>query len=213
MPTAIRLATGDDAAEVQAIYAPYCIDTPISFELEPPPVAEMGQRILTTLEQMPWLVWDEDGDVLGYVYARPFRDRPAYQWSTEATVYIRVDQHRRGLGRKLYTALFRLLILQGYVNVYAGITLPNPGSVGLHESFGFALVGVYKGVGYKHGAWHDVGFWQRPLQPQASNPPPPRNWRELVETSEWQRALDTVPSHAQEQPFAIKEKQKEPFDQ
>jgi L-amino acid N-acyltransferase YncA len=190
MPRTIRLATGDDAAQIQAIYAPFCTDTPVSFELEPPTVAEMGERIFKTLEQFPWLVWDEGGEALGYVYARPFRERPAYQWSTEATVYIRRDQRRRGLGKKLYSALFRLLVLQGYVNVYAGITLPNPASVGLHETMGFELVGIYKGVGYKHEAWHDVGFWQRPLQPQRLQPASPKNWHELAGTREWEDALD-----------------------
>ena len=163
MPSAIRLATLEDADQVSAIYAPYCA-TPISFELEPPSAEEMRRRMGKVLENLPWLVWVEDGQVHGYVYASPHRERAAYRWSVDTTAYIHQDQRRRGLGRGLYTALLKLLVRQGYYNAYAGVTLPNPASVGLHESMGFLPVGVYRQVGFKCGAWYDVAWYQRPLQ-------------------------------------------------
>ena len=104
-------------------------------------------------------------------------DRIAYQWSTEVSVYVDPARHRGGLGRALYTALFRVLVLQGYANTYAGVTLPNAASVGLHEALGFKPVGVYRRIGWKLGAWRDVGWWQRELAgaddapPRAPGPP------------------------------------------
>jgi phosphinothricin acetyltransferase len=188
MSATIRLARAEDAAGVLAIYAPFCA-TPVSFEEEPPSLDEMRRRIAGTLERWPWLVCAADAEVLGYVYARPHRERAAYRWSVEVTAYVAAGQRRRGVGRALYTALFRLLELQGYCNAYAGITLPNPASVGLHEALGFRPVGVYRHVGYKCGAWHDVGWWQRDLRPPEPEPPEPRDLSELKGEAAWQAAL------------------------
>ncbi len=190
MAAIIRLATMDDADQVAAIYAPYCY-TPISFELEPPGAEEMRQRLSKVLAQNPWLVCEEAGKVLGYGYASPHRERPAYRWSVDTSVYIDQDHHRRGIGRALYTSLFELLRLQGHVNAYAGVTLPNPGSVGLHEAMGFKLVGVYSQVGYKCGAWYDVAWYQLLLQPRLQAPPAPRAMMEVLGTAEWQSAMNT----------------------
>ena len=106
----------------------------------------------------------------GYAYASRHRDRAAYQWSIDVSVYVRADAHRRGIGRALYAALLRIVVAQGFYNAYAGITLPNPASVGLHESFGFRPVGMYRRVGHKLGAWHDVGWWALDLQPRPASP-------------------------------------------
>src|SRR6516162_9535624 len=163
MPPTIRLATPHDAEAVQTIYAPYC-HTPISFETEPPGVEEVGRRLAKVLGQYPWLLSEDRGQVLGYAYATQHRERAAYRWSVDTSVYVRQGQQRRGVGRALYTSLLALLPLQGYVNAYAGVTLPNPASVGLHLAMGFAAVGVYRQVGFKFGAWHDVAWFQRPLQ-------------------------------------------------
>lgn len=184
MPFRIRLATRDDAGQIQAIYAPYC-STPISFELEAPTVEEMARRIDKLRSEYPWLVCETGAEILGYAYASRHRERAAYQWSVDVSVYLNAGQHRRGLGRALYTALFGVLALQGYVNAYAGVALPNAASVGLHESVGFALVGVYRQVGYKCGAWHDVAWYHRPLQPPPSVPEPPKR----VEAVNWETAL------------------------
>ena len=164
----IRLATLADAPAVAAIYRPYVTDSLVSFELEPPDHAAMADRMAKILGRLPWLVCEEDGVVLGYAYAGKYRERAAYQWSVETTVYLRPDCHRRGLGSALYTELFGLLVQQGYYTAYAGIALPNAASVGLHESFGFEPVGIYRNAGFKFGAWHDVGWWQKPLRPYAA---------------------------------------------
>lgn len=169
----IRLATEDDAEAVAEIYRPYVESTVISFEVEAPAPAEMRSRIGRTLERFPWLIAEEHGRALGYAYASPHHVRAAYQWSVDTAVYVDQECHRRGLGRQLYSVLFRLLVRQGFVNAYAGITLPNAKSVGLHESLGFAPVGVYRNVGFKLGQWHDVGWWSLALQPLPTSPSPP----------------------------------------
>ncbi len=168
-----RLARADDAAQVQAIYAPIVRDTAISFEAEPPDVAEVRRRIEGTLTTLPWLVRERDGEVLGYAYATPHRDRLAYQWSVEVSVYVAPHARGAGVGRSLYLPLLDLLAVQGLVNAYAGITLPNPASVGLHQALGFTPVGVYRESGFKEGAWRDVGWWQRRLRDLAVPPAAP----------------------------------------
>jgi phosphinothricin acetyltransferase len=185
----IRLATEADSQAIAAIYAPFCIETAISFEEVPPSPEEMARRIRTSTETLPWLVL-EDGETAGYVYARPFRERAAYRWSVEVTVYVHPSYRRRGVARALYTALFRILTLQGYYKSYAGITIPNPASERLHEEIGFVSVGVYHGVGYKLGAWHDVRFYEMPLQPEQPVPIPPKAVRALVDTPAWESALE-----------------------
>jgi L-amino acid N-acyltransferase YncA len=148
----LRFAEELDAAAIQAIYAPYCESPAVSFETSAPSVEEMGQRIRKISEQFPWIVVELDRRVLGYAYGCHHRERAAYQWSADATVYVSPPAQRTGLGRGLYTSLFCILALQGYCKAYAGITLPNPASVGLHEALGFKPVGTYRGVGYKLGS-------------------------------------------------------------
>jgi L-amino acid N-acyltransferase YncA len=165
----IRTATTDDAAAVAAIYAPIVRDTTISFELQPPTVDEMRTRIEATLSRLPWLVnLDDDGAVNGYVYAGKHRDPGAYRWSVNTSVYVRDDSRGQGVGKRLYLALLDELRRLGYFQAFAGIALPNTGSVALHESLGFEPIGVYRNVGHKHGAWRDVGWWQRPVQALAA---------------------------------------------
>lgn len=177
----IRLARQDDAGAVREIYAPAVERTAVSFELEAPSVAEMARRIAEHQPEHPWLVADEGGTVIGYAYAGGFRRRAAYGWSVETSVYVAPGGRRRGVGRALYGTLFRLLEAQGYRQALAGITLPNPASVALHEAVGFEPVGVYRRVGWKLGAWHDVGWWQRALAepPRQAEPEPPRRLNEL----------------------------------
>jgi phosphinothricin acetyltransferase len=171
----IRIATVDDAAAFQAIYAPVVLNTPISFEVEPPSVDEMGQRIARTLAQFPWLVGlDDEGRVNGYVYASRHRDRLAYQWSVDVTAYVREDARGRRVGQRLYRALLPRLAALGYCQAYAGITQPNVASVALHESVGFTPVGLFHNAGFKLGRWHDVGWWECSLAAPAPDPAPPR---------------------------------------
>jgi phosphinothricin acetyltransferase len=172
----IRVATANDAAAIQAIYAPIVERTFISFETEPPSIDEMQRRIQSTLESLPWLVYlDDIGRVAGYAYASMHGERQAYRWSVNVSVYLREDARGKGVGRRLYETLLPLLASLGYYQVFAGIALPNPASVALHESFGFLPLGAYRNVGHKLGAWRDVGYWQLELRAPASDEPaPPR---------------------------------------
>jgi L-amino acid N-acyltransferase YncA len=171
----LRLARADDAAGIAAVYAPSVTGTVISFEMTPPTADEMRQRLAKVQPALPWLVCEANDQVVGYAYASRHHERAAYQWSLDCAVYIGSEQRRTGVGRALYTTLFQLIELQGYYAVHAGITLPNAASVGLHEAFGFRPVAVYPKVGYKFGAWHDVGWWQLELQERRSEPSPPRS--------------------------------------
>jgi phosphinothricin acetyltransferase len=173
----LRTATEADAPQIQAIYAPVVEDTVISFEVEAPTVAEMARRITATTATLPWLVAEgERSGVVGYAYAAKHRERAAYRWSVDVSVYVEEHHRGQGIGRRLYQCLFANLADLGYVMAFAGITLPNPASVGLHEAVGFVPLGVFSLVGYKHGRWHDVGWWQRALREAPPEPETPRSW-------------------------------------
>jgi len=188
MPT-IRRAREADAASVAAIYAPYCTDTVITFEDVAPTVDEMARRIRTIGDTRPWIVLEDEGTVVGYAYASPHYERAAYRWSVSTAIYISRAQHRRGAGRALYTTLFAVLRHLGYYTATAGITMPNAASVGLHEAFGFRLVGVYRGIGYKMGQWHDVAWYQAALQPRSPQPDEPRALAAVHGSVEWDDAV------------------------
>jgi L-amino acid N-acyltransferase YncA len=188
LPT-IRLASRDDAVAVAAIYGPFCESTVVSFEYVAPSAEEIANRIRTTTAQFPWLVLADDGLVAGYAYASRHRERAAYGWAVDVAVYVSPTHRRRGVGRALYTTLFQLLRWQGYFKAFAGITLPNDASTGLHEAMGFKVLGLYRGVGYKHGAWHDVVWYQMSLQPERANPDPPVPVSALVDSPGWTEAL------------------------
>jgi L-amino acid N-acyltransferase YncA len=185
MSIAIRLARPDDTAAIATIYAPYVTDTVISFETVSPDEHEMAHRLAKTLARFPWLVAMCDGEVAGYAYAGQHRERAAYQWSADVSVYVHKDFQRRGIGRALYTPLFAILRALGYYNVYAGIALPNPASVALHEAMGMTPVGVYRHVGYKGGMWHDVGWWEGSLRQQSAEPHPPRALLDVASDTIW----------------------------
>lgn len=174
MPS-IRPATADDAAACAEVYAPYVRDTVITFELEPPSAQEMAQRIARAQATHAWLVLcDDEGRVVGYAYGGPFAARAAYRWSCEVSIYIEHGRRRTGGGRALYEALLARLTERGYQMALAGMTLPNAASEGLHRAMGFELVGVYRRIGYKHGAWHDVAWTQRRLADGDPDPGAPR---------------------------------------
>lgn len=169
----IRFADPDrDAAACAAIYAPHVEGSPVSFEERAPGPEEMAARIERVAATHAWLVAESEGRILGYAYACPFQARPAYRWSTSVSVYVAEGERGRGVGRAIYEALFELLRRRGFRMACAGITLPNPASVALHESLGFEAVGVNRGVGWKHGAWRDVGWWQLKLSDSEEEPPP-----------------------------------------
>lgn len=166
----IRTARSGDAGALAAIYAPYVRDTVISFETDPPGEAEMRRRIAETLETHPWLVAQINGRVIGYAYASQHRARLAYRWACDVTVYLAPEAQGQGIGTGLYTELLEILRRQGFCHAFGGIALPNPQSVTLHEKLGFKHLGTYSQVGYKLGAWHDVGWWQCRLAPTPAAP-------------------------------------------
>jgi L-amino acid N-acyltransferase YncA len=175
----IRLASPDDAERIHAIYAPYVQSTSVSFEVKEPSIEEMAQRIHNISLKYPWLIYSMSERILGYAYASKHRERAAYQWSVEVSVYIDPNYQRHGIASMLYTTLFRILLDQNFYNAYAGITLPNPASVTLHEKMGFKPIGVFREVGYKLDAWHDVGWWHLSLQEKNDQPDLP------IEFSTW----------------------------
>jgi L-amino acid N-acyltransferase YncA len=161
-----------DAAACAAIYAPSVTDGVASLEEHAPGEPEMARRIERISSRYPWLVAELDGELAGYAYASEHRARASYRWAADVTVYVSPVHHRRGVGRALYGALLPLLARQGLYVACAGITLPNDASVGLHEALGFELVGVYRAIGFKHGSWRDVGWWQAELTPAVAGRPP-----------------------------------------
>lgn len=173
-PLAIRLADPDvDAAAVAAIYAPAVESSIATFEEVAPSADEMAARMHRTLQRTPWLVAEAGGELTGYAYAGPHHERPGYRWSVNVSVYLRTDAQGRGIGRRLYDELFAILRRQRFVNVYAGVALPNPASEALHRSMGMAQVAVYRRVGYKFGAWHDVAWLGLRLSDPPGTPPEP----------------------------------------
>jgi L-amino acid N-acyltransferase YncA len=152
-----------DGGACAAVYAPFVNDSTISFEYEAPTASTMAQRIAKLSASHAWLVAEHDGAVVAFAYGAPHRERAAYAWVTEVSVYVSASHSRRGAGRSLYVALFERLAERGFRIALAGIALPNEASVALHESLGFESVGVYRGIGWKSGSWCDVGWWQLPL--------------------------------------------------
>ncbi|NEK60004.1 N-acetyltransferase [Geodermatophilus sabuli] len=170
MSGTVRDATVEDAAACAAIYAPYVTDTAITFEDDPPTAESMARRITAAQQRHAWVVLEDAGRVVGYAYATSVKDRAAYRWSCEVTVYLERGRGRRGGGRALYTALFERLAARGHRMAVAGMTLPNEASAGLHAALGFEPIGVQRRIGWKHGAWHDVALVQRPLGDRTGPP-------------------------------------------
>lgn len=171
----LRGARPEDASACAAIYRPIVLETGISFEWEPPSVEDFQARIEKVTAKYPWLVaLDDRGDVVGFAYANTHRDSPSYQWSVNTSVFIREDSRGLGLGTALYAELHRRLVELGYFRAFAGVALPNAGSVALHEASGYEQLGVYAKVGFKAGHWRDVAWFQKTLQPQPDDPRPPK---------------------------------------
>lgn len=176
-----RLANKNDAGGILSIYAPYITGTSFTFEAEVPSIRSFAERITTYLINWPWLVCEIDGRVAGYAYGSKYRERVGYQWCVECSVYIHDDFQGKGIAKKLYIALFEILKLQGYRNVYAVVNLPNDRSVKLHESCGFKWFANYENVGYKLGKWKTVGWWQLIINEYNEEPLPPLKFSELGE--------------------------------
>lgn len=159
----VRAGTAQDAAACAEIYAPHVVEGHASFEEVAPDAGEMARRIAAA---HAWLVADDGGDVAGFAYGTPHMERAGYRWTVNTSIYVGGRHQGRGVGRSLYADLFELLEGMGFHMACAGVTLPNPASVAIHEAFGFVPVGVYRRIGFKFGQWHDVGWWQRPIGPE-----------------------------------------------
>jgi L-amino acid N-acyltransferase YncA len=190
MAALIRFVATTDAAGILAIYGPYCDSTRVSFEVVAPTITQMQERINRVTADYPWLVAEVDGQIAGYVYASRHHERAAYRWSVDVAVYVAEEFHRRGVGRILYETLFSILREQGHFKAFAGITLPNPASVGLHERLGFRPAAIFRGVGFKFGGWLDVGWWQRDLQPERDGPAEPHPLSSMHESPAIAAALN-----------------------
>jgi phosphinothricin acetyltransferase len=163
----IRPVRDDDFPAIAAITNHYIETTTYHFAYEPLPVAQYRAM---QKPRFPWFVYD-DGTVLGYAKAGTWRDRAAYDWTTEVGLYITEAARGRGIGRALYTALLDELALRNFRSAIAGITLPNDPSIELHKKFGFESVGIVRDAGHKHGAWCDVEFFQKRFTTSSSSPP------------------------------------------
>ena len=177
--TRIRIAEANDAAAILKIYAPYIENTSFTFETEVPSLLAFEERIRTYLQNWPWLVCEINGMIAGYAYGAKYRERVAYQWCVESSVYIHDDFQRTGVGKALYSALIEIVKMQGFANLYAVINLPNERSVSFHESMGFEYFATYKNVGYKLGRWKNVGWWQLQLNDYVMEPKAPVKFSEM----------------------------------
>jgi len=175
----IRLANENDAEAILVIYAPYIKNTSYTFETEVPSMESFQQRINNYLINWPWLVCEIDGKIIGYAYATRYRERKAYQWCTESSVYVHDDYQRIGVANALYAVLLDILKRQGFRTVYAVINLPNEKSVAFHESLGYKYFATYEKVGYKLGKWKNVGWWQLVINNYTDEPLSPIKFSEM----------------------------------
>ncbi|MEI9853088.1 MAG: N-acetyltransferase family protein [Sphingomonas sp.] len=176
-----RAARPEDAGAIAAIYAPHVLTGTVSFEIEPPDARAMRTRMAASDGLYPWIVatnGEEEGGVIGYAYATKFRDRPAYRYVVETSLYVADVAQRQGVGRLLYRTLVDTLRAQGFVHAFGALALPNDASIAVHESVGFRRAGVYREAGYKHGRWIDVGLWQCELNEPVVPPVDPRPFSE-----------------------------------
>lgn len=180
MNTNIRPAVPADAAALLAIYRPYVEETAVTFEYEVPTAEEFARRILDFSGFYPYLVWEEDGQILGYAYAHRHKERAAYQWNVELSIYLAKDVCRQGIGSRLYGALIELLLLQGVQNFYGCVTMPNDASDALHKKMGFKLCSLWHHCGYKLGKWHDVAWYEMNIA-VTDTPPALRSIHEVSE--------------------------------
>ena len=188
MAVQLRVATPEDAAVLAEIYAPYVRETAITFEYAVPSVAEFAGRIAHTLEKFPYLVAENDGEIVGYAYAGAFHPRAAYQWCAEMSVYVKRDVRRMGVGRKLYDAMETILCMQRLTNVEACIAVPSApdahltmDSVRFHEKMGYRMVGAFHQCGYKFDTWYDMVWMEKHIGEHVRHQPPILNWEEIRE--------------------------------
>lgn len=175
----IRNIKSADIISVLNIYAPFIANSTVTFENEIPNIDSFTNRIEHYVALFPWLVADVDGKISGYAYASKYRDREAYQWMVECSIYLDPDFAGKGIAKNLYNALFEILKIQGIYKVFAVIGLPNLKSVSFHEKMGFTWFATYKNVGYKLGKWLNVGWWELILSEPKDTPKTPIPYAKL----------------------------------
>lgn len=185
----IRLIRLNDAQATLEIYRPYVEKTIISFEYDVPGIDEWETRIKNITVEYPWLVCECNNEVIGYAYASRHRYRTAYSWAVESTIYLSERFHHKGIAGILYETLFELLKLQGYVNVYAGVGVPNIKSEKFHLAAGFYEIGYFKKIGFKFGGWHDTRWFQLHLADHPDNPMKPKTLVEIIDTPAFKAVL------------------------
>ena len=168
----LRVARANDAEAISAIYAPYVMNTCVTFETVPPTPAEFVRRIEETLAGYPYLVWEEDGRILGYAYAHRYAERAAYGWAAEASIYLAPEAHGSGAARKLYGALMEILRQMNCIHLYAKVAHPNPRSEAFHRLAGFKQTAFLEDIGFKHGRWIGLTYYHLLLNPKSDNPAP-----------------------------------------
>ena len=189
----IRIATEADVPAMLAIYAPYIVTTTYSFEYQVPGEEAFLQRFRGHTEKFPWLVWEENGEILGYAYGSAPFERAAYAWCAESSIYLRPEAQGRGIGRKLYRALEDLLRQQGYQTLYAIITSENEGSLAFHSSVGFSHLAEFPRCGYKFGRWAGVVWMEKRLNSVECPSNPPAPWSAFVaNVQKMEDILDTL---------------------
>ncbi len=188
----IRTIDKNDTQEVLEIYAYYILNTPITFDYHVPSTSEFIEKITTITRDYPWLVCVENEKIIGYAYGSMHRAKTAYQWSPESTIYLANGTYRKGLGRVLYETLFSLLKLQGYVNVYAGVTVPNINSEEFHKALGFKEIGLFHKAGYKLGEWHDTKWFELHISEHAHDPVPPKKLQEVIDSEAFKVILQNA---------------------
>ena len=185
----IRLINTGDIAGALAVYTPFVLNTAITFEYYVPTLDEFTTKVETITNGYPWLVYLHNGKVKGYAYGSIHRSKTAYQWSPESTIYLSSEAQGNGIGRILYETLFSLMRLQGYINVFAGVSLPNEQSESFQKSLGFEEIGVFKNIGYKLGKWHDTRWFQLHLAGHFDEPGQLKTITEIENEPAFQKIL------------------------
>ena len=175
----LRYATIKDVSAILDIYAPYVLNTAITFEYDVPTLSEFEARFRAITKDFPWLVWEEDGKILGYAYAeRPFA-RAAYSWAADLAIYLTKDAQRNGIGKSLYTAVEDIIRKQGYCLCYGVVTSENKQSCAFHEAMGYQKAAIFENCGFKFGQWYGTIWYEKRLR-EDDPTQPPVSWREII---------------------------------
>ena len=208
----IRMAEPDDAFTLLGIYEPYVENTCITFEYQVPSQEEFTKRIRETLKKYPYLAAEQNGEIVGYAYASPFKGRPAYDWAVETTVYLKENAKGKGIGRQLYTALEDILRKQNITNANACITYPNPESMGFHEKMGYRIVGHFSKCGYKDGLWRDVVWMEKFLQEHLEKPKAVIPVGSFLRIPGWEREKPDIKTEGAKKPLLTQQSYSSAFD-